>query len=498
MHIRPLADDIEVAGLPELDENARLILRQDFRMRKDERFVAFWRVGDDAGVWDFGRLDPATAVMVALFDGERTVGQVISDFSAAAQVPAEKARVALRRFIAGGEGRLVPINGIPKEKLRCYDPRFFVMSPAKVDLGWKRPSAPMALIWLLTNTCVADCIYCFAERQRHDQAGRLLSLARIIEILEEAASYQVSGVVLEGGDPFTHPHIVEVVRAMLERKIHIAASTKCGLSEAMIGRLAETGLRRLQVSIDTVDPEVHALLTGAPGLLEKSMMTVRNAAAAGFTTLVNAVLTPYNVHQIRPLLEKMLELGSTSIHFSPYARSGYVAREDLFLSEDELNRVGEEILKLQEQYPDKTIRMDRVAELPFAERGICTAGVNSLTIHPDGKCVLCEQAPSDGPAVVGDLSVESLYEVWNSPRVEEFLLPDQSLFGDTACATCPDFSLCHEIRGRCFIQSFQAYGKLFAPQPICPRAPRPKVRPWSERPHNADKLADLTSAAASA
>lgn len=444
-------------------------------MRREPHFVSFWRLGDDSNTYDFIRLDPSTAVMVAMFDGRRSVRQVIEEFSRVAKVSEHEVRSALARFVANDSGRLVPADNVLERGCRQYDPRSFVIPLRDVDLNTKRPGAPMSLIWNITNDCVADCIYCFAERQRHGRGGPLLPFTRVMEIIEEIADLGVAGVVIEGGDPFTYPHIAEVVEAMIDKGIHISLSTKCELSEDLIQRLAESGLPKLQVSIDTLDEHIHLLLTRSRGLLRKTMTTAQRAAAAGMRVDSNAVVTRYNFRDIRPLTEKMISMGVTFVHFADYTRSIYVPRDDLFLSAQQLQEVKDTVNELQAAHQDVSIRFDQEQLVPFAERGICTGGVQSCVIFPDGKVGLCEQTPSVEAAIVGDLSRQSLSQVWNSARIEAFLQPERSFFRGTVCENCPDFDECHMFRGRCFIKSLKAYGKLFGPVPECPRAPEPGV-----------------------
>jgi len=473
-HIKPISSESDFLR-ERLHDNARLVLRPDLRLRREAHFVSLWRLGDDAAVYDFARLDPSTAVMLGLFDGRRTVAQVLAAFSRVSRVPEPRVRDSLVQFLAEDPTRLVAAEEMPEEQRGRYDPRSFVIPLADVDLTVKRPNAPMSLMWMITNACPANCVYCFAERQRHGEGGAPMSLARIIELLDEAARLGVVGAMVEGGDPFLHPHIVEIVGAMIARGMHVAISTKCELSDDTVTRSIEAGLRRLQVSIDTVDEETHVALTRAPGLLHGTLATVRRAVAAGFDQIiVNAVVTAYNFRQMRSLVGELASLGVTTVHFADYTRSIYVHHDDLFLTADEIKEVANTAQELQDEFPDITVRFDREEVRPFADRALCTAGLFSLTIHPDGKVVLCEQAPSDGPAVVGDLSTQSLVEVWNSEAIPRFLHPDRSWFGGTACETCPDFDECHTGLGRCFIKSMKAFGVLFGPEPDCPRAPRPR------------------------
>jgi radical SAM protein with 4Fe4S-binding SPASM domain len=489
-HIRPIT--VESDFLREhLHDKARLVLRSDLRLRREPRFISFWRLGDDGSAYDVIHIHPSAAVMVSLFDGQRTVGQVVEALSYAIGVSKEQARQSIIDFIARHSDALIPGDSIAQAARRRYDPRSFVIPSADVDLSARRPGAPLSLVYSVTNDCVADCIYCYAERQRHGKGGPPLALPRVLEIVEEIAELQVPSVLVSGGDPFLHPHIVGILAAMIRRGIHVPISTKGELSEQLIGGLAEVGLNRLQVSIDTTNEPTHRMLTRRPGLLGKTLATVKRAKAAGFRVLVNVVLTNQNVSELRQTVEALVPLGITSISFTEYTPSLYRHSDGLLVSPSQRTEVDETVQELQTRYPEIPIESRREQDLPFEERAICTGGLHQLAFYPDGKVVLCDQAPSIGPCVIGDLSQQSLKEIWDSERLALFLHPDRSRFRGTPCETCEDFDECHTGRGRCFIKALKAYGRAFAPTPECPRAPLPqaRLRPSSTDPSLGDRAA---------
>ncbi len=489
-HIRPIS--IESDFLRErLHDNARLVLRSDLRLRREPHFISFWRLGDDASAYDVVHIHPSTAIMLSLFDGQSTVRQVVKALSYSLDMSEDQARQFIADFLAKHSEALVPVDGIPASSRGRYDPRSFVMPNTDIDLSTRRPGAPLTLVYSVTNDCVADCVYCYAERQRHGKGGPPLHLPRALEIVEEIGDLQIPSVLVSGGDPFLHPHIVEILGAMIGRGIHVPVSTKSELSEQLIGRLAEVGLNRLQVSIDTTNEPTHRMLTRRPGLLEKTLATVKHAKAAGFRVLVNAVLTSQTVPEMRQTVEDLVPLGIASINFSEYTPSLYRHSDELLVSPNQRKDVDETIQELHARYPDVPIESRREQDLQFEKRAICTGGIHQLAVYPDGKVVPCDQAPSAGPCVIGDLSQQSLKEIWDSERLALFLHPDRSRFHSTVCETCEEFDQCHTGRGRCFIKALKAYGRVFAPTPECPRAAQPgaRLRPSSTDPSPATSLA---------
>lgn len=474
-HIMPLSDGLGLRR-ETLQDDARLVLRSDFRMRREPTCISMWRLGDDASCRDAINLHPSTAIMLALMDGERTVAQVAQDFAFVADVELEDARYHLEDVVAAYSDRFAPAADLPAERIRKYNPMAFGIPAEQIDLSARRPGAPFSLVYSVTNACVADCIYCYAERQQHSGAGPMLPLARVMEIIDEMGDLEIPGVVVSGGDPFMHPNIVEILGKMISREIRPAVSTKIEVPEADIKRLRNFGLKRLQISIDTTNPETHAFLTKAPNLLEGTLATGRRAVAAGIRLLINAVLNSYTVAEMEQLVVDMVELGSRSITFTEYTRSPFRHSDELFLSEDQIKQAVETVEALKQRYPEVEIDFRREAELPFEGRALCSGGIQNMAIYPDGKVTLCDQAPSTPDCVVGDLSHQSIKEIWNSERIDAFLYPERKLFAGTACEECPDLEQCHATLGRCFIKSLKAYGTIFGPVPGCPRAPQPTVR----------------------
>lgn len=108
----------------------------------------------------------------------------------------------------------------------------------------------------LTDRCNLRCVYCMPKdgvrwQPRPDQ----LSVEEILRVVEAAARGGVKRVRLTGGEPLVHPQVVEIVRriASIRSIEEVSLTTNGMLLERLARPLADAGLKRVNVSLDTLD-----------------------------------------------------------------------------------------------------------------------------------------------------------------------------------------------------------------------------------------------------
>lgn len=116
----------------------------------------------------------------------------------------------------------------------------------------------------LTDRCNLRCVYCMpreglAWQPRADQ----LSAGEIVRVVEAAASGGVTRVRLTGGEPLVHPHIVEIVRgiASVNGIEEVSLTTNAMLLERLAQPLADAGLKRVNISLDSLDADKFKRIT---------------------------------------------------------------------------------------------------------------------------------------------------------------------------------------------------------------------------------------------
>ena len=117
---------------------------------------------------------------------------------------------------------------------------------------------------LLTDRCNLRCVYCMPKEGLQWQArADQLSAEEIVRVVETAAQGGVKRVRLTGGEPLVHPHIVEIVRriASIQNIEEVSLTTNAMLLEKLAQPLADVGLARVNVSLDSLDADKFRRIT---------------------------------------------------------------------------------------------------------------------------------------------------------------------------------------------------------------------------------------------
>lgn len=145
----------------------------------------------------------------------------------------------------------------------------------------------------VTDLCNCRCVYCMGEngvsRLPH---SAILSFEEIEEIVRAAVSLGVTKVRLTGGEPLVRRGIDELVRRLrgIEGVEELAMTTNGMRLAEYAARLKSAGLDRLNVSLDTLDPEKFRRITRI-GELRDTLDGLDAARRAGFERIkLNTVL----------------------------------------------------------------------------------------------------------------------------------------------------------------------------------------------------------------
>ncbi len=156
----------------------------------------------------------------------------------------------------------------------------------------------------VTDRCNLRCIYCMPEEVTFKPKSELLTFEEIVAFVKVAVELGINKIRLTGGEPLLRRGIADLVRMICEiPKIEDLSLTTNGILLKPLAReLYQAGLRRLNVSLDTLDPERFFWLSRRQGL-EQVLEGLAEAKAVGFSPIkVNAVaLKNFSEADIVPL-----------------------------------------------------------------------------------------------------------------------------------------------------------------------------------------------------
>jgi cyclic pyranopterin phosphate synthase len=144
----------------------------------------------------------------------------------------------------------------------------------------------------VTDRCDFRCVYCMAEDQTFLPKRDVLSLEELDRLCSAFVARGVRRLRLTGGEPLVRKNVMGLVRSLsrhLGRGLDELTLTTNGSQLARFaGELADCGVRRINVSVDTLDPvKFHAITRW--GDLDKVRAGIDAARAAGLKVKINAV-----------------------------------------------------------------------------------------------------------------------------------------------------------------------------------------------------------------
>ena len=145
----------------------------------------------------------------------------------------------------------------------------------------------------VTDLCNLRCIYCMPEdgvrKKRHED---ILSVGEITEIVRAAAVCGITKVRVTGGEPLVRNGIVEICKSISKTPgiRELCMTTNGILLPQYAGEIKNAGVRRLNISLDSIDPKTYREITRT-GTLESALEGIYAALETGFDAVkINAVL----------------------------------------------------------------------------------------------------------------------------------------------------------------------------------------------------------------
>ncbi len=203
----------------------------------------------------------------------------------------------------------------------------------------------------LTDRCNFRCIYCMPEegicQLSHDD---ILRLEEISELVRIAAGIGIKSIRLTGGEPLVRRGVVSLVRdiAEIDDIENISMTTNGVLLPEMASDLKHAGLSRVNISLDSLDPNQFRMITRC-GNLQDTLAGIDAALAVGFDPVKINVVTVRSLDQDvlgfaklsidRPLHVRFIEYMPVGTSRG-YDGSGW-GEKDVIPNEELLNTINE-------------------------------------------------------------------------------------------------------------------------------------------------------------
>jgi len=351
----------------------------------------------------------------------------------------------------------------------------------------QRWSVPLFSVWNFTNQCNLSCRHCYQD-SAHKALPNELSLEEKLDVVDQMGEMYVAMLAVAGGEPTLSPHLIPVLKRCQHHGIHTSIATNgTTMTPKMAADLAETGLKYVEISLDSVDPKKHDAFRGQPGMWQRAVAGMKNVVAQeGIRLGVAMCIHQGNVDEFEDMLKFALDIGASCFahfNFIPVGRGLEMVEGDITPKQREhILRTLNDCLQ--------TGKMGVMSTAPYLGRvclthspldglqscshtgsggglkakvvakylGGCGAGRTYIAIEPDGTVTPCVYIPH---RVLGNVRQRRLYDIFRNNEFWELLCDrDRRLHH---CEVCEFKSYC----GGCRARADAYYGELNAGDPGC-------------------------------
>jgi cyclic pyranopterin phosphate synthase len=305
----------------------------------------------------------------------------------------------------------------------------------------------------VTDRCNLRCTYCMPEEVVFMDKGELLTFEEITRFVAVAAPLGVDKIRLTGGEPLMRRDLAQLVRMLSEVEgIHDLGLTTNGILLAdQAQALYDAGLRRINVSVDTLDPARFHQLTRRDGL-EKVIDGIVTARRVGFEPVkVNAVsIRGITEAEVVPLARfaRTHGLEMRFIEYMPIGADQW-ERSKVYFAHEILEQLENEIAPLVpvDDYDPRAPAMEfrytdgggRVGIIASVSRPFCRS-CNRLRLTAEGKLRNCLFALDEvdvkhllrsnaGPEAIAEVIRANVFAKWEGHEINtaRFVKPGRTM-----------------------------------------------------------------------
>ncbi len=252
----------------------------------------------------------------------------------------------------------------------------------------------------VTDRCDFRCVYCMSEQMQFLPREQVLTLEEMLCLAQVFVSLGVRKVRLTGGEPLVRRNLLWLVERLGQLPIELVMTTNASQLTRFAQPLAEAGVSRLNISLDTLNPERFRQLARTDRLAQV-LAGIDAACEAGFKRikLNTVVLKGRNDDEVPALVAFARDRGLdiSFIEEMPLGSISEHARDETFCSSDELReRISEhyELMPTAERTggPSRYYRMpdsdSRIGFISPHSHNFC-ADCNRVRLTAEGRLLLC-------------------------------------------------------------------------------------------------------------
>ncbi|GEM_PF-5204215 len=328
------------------------------------------------------------------------------------------------------------------------------------DTEYTIPENLQTLSLGIIEACPLQCIYCLPSAPKIKENKTILSFEKAKELIDDASSLGARILVLTGGEPLIHPDIYRITQYAYDKGFYdVKVSTKATMiTQRKALKLRQSGLKEIQVSIDSNKPDTYDKMVGIDNCYAKAMEGLYNLMYYNFRIIIKSVVTKYNIDDIPSLCEDMIAKGVDELQAEIVLPTGR-AQKEMLPTLEQLNTLEKELKEIENKY---NLDYKILGYRKYGNAAVCSGGINSVAVFSNGDVSLCERvSPLLEHVKCGNVYNNSLISIWRSDEMNKFR---KLRTNDADCKKCSSKQVC---LGGCLLNTWIKFKDITKADPSC-------------------------------
>ena len=334
------------------------------------------------------------------------------------------------------------------------------------------------MAWEITRRCNLNCVHCRASSEKGPYEGEL-ERQKSLELLDQIAVTGKPIVILTGGEPLLREDVFDLARYGSGLGLRMVMATNGTLLTPSITKeIADSGIKRVSISLDGASAEDHDRFRNVPGAFDSAVKGISLLKEGGIEFQINTTVTRHNLDQVEKILSMAMELGASAHHIFllvPTGRARDMVNQEIDAIEYErllhwfYNMRDKTPLHLKATCAPHYYRILRQEagrkgeKVDFQTYGLdavtrgCLGGTAFCFISHDGIVQPCGYLELN----CGDVKEAPFDLIWQNSDIFKELRDFSRYKGK--CGVCEYKKFC----GGCRARAFEATGDYLAEEPLC-------------------------------
>jgi radical SAM protein len=166
-------------------------------------------------------------------------------------------------------------------------------------------TSPFVVAWEVTRACALACMHCRAEAQPKPDPDQLTH-EEALSVVDGIRELGDPILVITGGDPLMRRDVFDVMAYAVQKGLRtsLTPSATALVTPKNLKRVRDAGVRRIAVSLDGPNAEIHDRFRGFSGSYERTRQIMRDVVDCGLTLQINTTVSRFNL----PVLDQMPDI----------------------------------------------------------------------------------------------------------------------------------------------------------------------------------------------